>query len=138
MSATESFSIRTATTDFGIGGKRSTGKVVRPLFLSYFTFGKLRLLHQSTGGFIEDNLTSLQPDLALLYPMERNDLAEMLKALQPKTVFVHHFDRWGLPFADGLPEEIMGRTRRFAREVVAIDKNIKVVIRKYFETYSLD
>jgi hypothetical protein len=57
------------------------------------------LLHQSSGGFIEDNLTGLRPDIALLYPMERNDLAEMLKMLQPKTVVVHHFDEWCAPFA---------------------------------------
>ena len=84
-------------------------------YLYYFHFGKLRLLHQSTGGFIEDNLTDLRPDIALLYPMQRNDLAEMLKALQPKTVFVHHFDKQHLPFTDGMPEEIMGRTRRVAQ-----------------------
>jgi len=107
-------------------------------YLYYFTFGKLRLLHQSTGGFIEDNLTGLRSDIALLYPMESNDLAIMLKALQPKTVFVHHFDRQHMPFADGMPEEIMGRTRRFARDVAAIDKNIKVVIPKYFETHTLE
>jgi L-ascorbate metabolism protein UlaG (beta-lactamase superfamily) len=107
-------------------------------YLYYFTFGKHRLLHQSTGGFIEKNLTGLKADTALLYPMERNDLSEMLKLLQPKTVFVHHFDRQRLPFSDGAPEEVMGRTRRFARDVAAIDKNIKVVIPKYFETHTLE
>jgi hypothetical protein len=71
-------------------------------FLYLFTFGKHRLLHQSTGGFIEKNLTGLKADTALLYPMERNDLSEMLKLLQPKTVFVPSFRstetavlRWG-------------------------------------------
>jgi len=107
-------------------------------YLYYFMFGKLRLLHQSTGGFIEGNLAGLQPDIALLYPMERNDLAEILKALRPKTVFVHHFDRWQLPLADGLPDATMGRARRFSRDVNAIDKNIKVVIPKYFEPHSLE
>jgi L-ascorbate metabolism protein UlaG (beta-lactamase superfamily) len=107
-------------------------------YLYYFTFGKLKLLHQSTGGFIEDNLIGLRPDAALLYPMERNDLAVMLKALQPKIVFTHHFDRQHMPFADGMPEQIMGRTRRFARDVASIDMNIKVVIPKYFESYHLE
>ena len=58
--------------------------------------------------------------------------------MQPKTVFVHHFDKQHLPFADGVPEKIMGRTRRFARDVAAIDNNIKVVIPKYFETHALE
>ena len=53
-------------------------------YLYYFTFGKHRVLHQSTGGFIEENLSGLRPDIALLYPMNRNDSAEILKALQPK------------------------------------------------------
>jgi L-ascorbate metabolism protein UlaG (beta-lactamase superfamily) len=107
-------------------------------YLYLFTFGKHCLLHQSTGGFIEKNLTGLKADTALLYPMERNDLSEMLKLLQPKTVFVHHFDRWSLPLSDGVPEQVMGRTRRFARDVAAIDKNIKVIVPKFFETHTLE
>jgi L-ascorbate metabolism protein UlaG (beta-lactamase superfamily) len=107
-------------------------------YIYLFTFGKHRLLHQSTGGFIEEKLAGFKADTALLYPMERNDLSEILKLLQPKTVFVHHFDRQGLPFSDGLPEQVLGRTRRFARDVAAIDKNIKVVVPKYFETYTLE
>lgn len=107
-------------------------------YLYLFTFGKHRLLHQSTGGFIEDNLTGVKAETALLYPMERNDLAEMVKALQPKTIFLHHFDRWQLPLADGLPEATMGRARRFTRDVNAIDKNIKVVIPKFFEPHVLE
>jgi L-ascorbate metabolism protein UlaG (beta-lactamase superfamily) len=107
-------------------------------YLYYFTVGKQRILHQSTGGFIEDKIAGLRTDVALLYPMGRDELAEMLKPLQPKTVFVHHFDRQYLAFADGMPDQVMGRTRRFARDVAAIDKNIKVVIPKYFETYALE
>jgi hypothetical protein len=53
-------------------------------------------------------------------------------------VLLHHFDRWQLPFADGLLEAALGRGRRFARDIDAIDKNIKVVVPKYFETYSLE
>ena len=105
-------------------------------YLYYFIFGKLRLLHQSTGGFIEDNLSGLRPDIALLYPMDRNDSAEILKALQPKKVYVHHFDEWRNSISEGLPERNSSRAQRFARDVNSIDKQIKVVIPKYFETYA--
>jgi L-ascorbate metabolism protein UlaG (beta-lactamase superfamily) len=105
-------------------------------YLYYFTFGKLRLLHQSTGGFIEDNLTGLRSDIALLYPMDRNDSAEILKALQPKTVYVHHFDEWRNSISEGLPERNLRRAQRFARDVNSIDKQIKVVIPKFFESYA--
>jgi len=37
-----------------------------------------------------------------------------------------------------LPESNLRRAQRFARDVNAIDKNIKVVIPKYFETHTLD
>ena len=106
-------------------------------YLYLFTFGDHRLLHQSTGGFIEDNLTGLKADTALLYPMERKDLAEIVKLLQPKTVALHHFDRWQLSLADGLPEATMGRARRFTGDIRSIDDKIKVVIPKYFEPLSL-
>ena len=107
-------------------------------YLYLFTFGKHRLLHQSTGGFLEDKLAGLKADTALLYPMEKADLETMLVPLQPKTVLLHHFDRWQLPLADGLPDATLGRGRRFARDVSAIDKNIKVIIPKYFEPYALE
>jgi L-ascorbate metabolism protein UlaG (beta-lactamase superfamily) len=107
-------------------------------YLYLFTFGKHRLLHQSTGGFIEEKLAGLKADTALLYPMEKADLEAMLVPLQPKTVLLHHFDRWQLPFADGLPDATLGRGRRFARDVSAIDKSIKVIIPKYFEPYALE
>jgi L-ascorbate metabolism protein UlaG (beta-lactamase superfamily) len=103
-------------------------------FLYLFTFGKHRVLHQSTGGFIEDNLTGLKADIALLYPMTRDDTAAMLKVLQPKTVFVHHFDEWRAALSEGLPESNLRRAQRFARDVNAIDKNINVIIPKFFET----
>jgi L-ascorbate metabolism protein UlaG (beta-lactamase superfamily) len=107
-------------------------------YLYLFTFGKHRLLHQSTGGFIEEKIAGLRVDTTLLYPMDKNDLTEMLKPLQPKTVLLHHFDRWQLPLAEGLPDATMGRARRFTRDVNAIDNSIKVIIPKYFESYTLD
>jgi L-ascorbate metabolism protein UlaG (beta-lactamase superfamily) len=107
-------------------------------YLYLFNFGKHRLLHQSTGGFIEEKLAGLKADTALLYPMDKGDLETMIVPLQPKTVLLHHFDKWQLPFADGLPDATVGRGRRFARDVNAIDKNIKVVVPKYFEPYALE
>lgn len=80
----------------------------------------------------------MKAETALLYPMERNDLVEIIKALQPKTTFLHHFDRRQLPLTDGLPEATMGRARRFTRDVNAIDKNIKVIIPKYFEPHVIE
>jgi L-ascorbate metabolism protein UlaG (beta-lactamase superfamily) len=107
-------------------------------YLYYFTFAKLRLLHQSSGGFIEDNLTGLRPAIALLYPMNHDDSAEMLRALQPKTVYVHHFDEWRNSIAEGMPESNLRRAQRFVRDVNAIDKQIKVVIPKFFDSYALE
>jgi L-ascorbate metabolism protein UlaG (beta-lactamase superfamily) len=107
-------------------------------YLYLFTFGKHRILHQSTGGFIEDNLTNLRSDIALLYPMDRNHSATILKALQPQTVYVHHFDEWRNSILEGLPESNSRRAQRFARDVNAIDKQIKVIIPKFFETHILE
>jgi L-ascorbate metabolism protein UlaG (beta-lactamase superfamily) len=107
-------------------------------YLYLFTFGKHRLLHQSTGGFIVDKLAGLHPGIALLYPMTREERAAMLKPLQPKTVFVHHFDEWRAPYPDGMPESNLRRAQRFARDVSAIDKSINVIIPKFFESYPID
>jgi len=43
-------------------------------YLYYFTFGKLRLLNQSTGNFIEENLQGLEPDVAILAENSNYDL----------------------------------------------------------------
>jgi L-ascorbate metabolism protein UlaG (beta-lactamase superfamily) len=73
-------------------------------FLYYFTFGKHRLLHQSTAGFIEENLTGLQPDVLLMAATDRTyDLALALKTLNPKTIFLHHFDEWRAPIPQVMP-----------------------------------
>ncbi len=107
-------------------------------YLYLFTFGKHRILHQSTGGFIEEKIVGIKADTAMLYPMDKDDLTEMLKPLRPKTVLLHHFDRWQLPFAQGLPNSTMGRAKRFMRDVHAVDSSIKVIIPKYFESYPLE
>ena len=106
-------------------------------YLYLFTFAKTRLLHQSTGGFIEDKITGLRSDIALMYPMARDDTAALLKALQPKTVFVHHFDEWRAPFSDGIPESNARRAQRFARDVRAIDGSIKVIIPESFDPHPI-
>lgn len=107
-------------------------------FLYLFTFGKHRVLHQSTGGFIEHKFSGLKADVALLYPMQRNDIAAMLKALRPTTVFVHHFDEWRMPFSEGIPESNQRRAHRFARDVNAVDKQINVIIPKFFDRHPLN
>jgi L-ascorbate metabolism protein UlaG (beta-lactamase superfamily) len=109
------------------GGVRRDGRMQRPKFeeitkpwtgpvrggdfveggcyLYYFTFGKHRVLHQSTAGFIEDKLTGLRPDVMLLAATQRlYDLRSVLKTLDPKTVMLHHFDEWRAPISEGMPE----------------------------------
>jgi L-ascorbate metabolism protein UlaG (beta-lactamase superfamily) len=106
-------------------------------YLYYFTFGKVRLLHQSTGGLIEDKLTGLQADVALLYPMAHDDVAAMLTVLQPKTVMVHHFDEWRVPYSEGLSDSNLRRAQRFVRDVNEIDKRIKVIVPKFFDSHAV-
>src|SRR4030095_10877569 len=107
-------------------------------YLYYFTFEKHRILHQSTGGFIEEKLHGLRPDIALLYPMDRNDVAEIIKMLQPKIVFVHHFDEWRAPIAEGMPERNRKRAQRFANDVRAVNPEIKTVIPEFFASSTLE
>jgi L-ascorbate metabolism protein UlaG (beta-lactamase superfamily) len=107
-------------------------------YLYHFTFEKHRILHQSTGGFIEEKLHGLRPDIALLYPMDRNDVAAMLKMLQPKSVFVHHFDEWRAPIAEGMPERNRKRAQRFANDVRAVNPEIKTVIPDFFVSSTLE
>jgi L-ascorbate metabolism protein UlaG (beta-lactamase superfamily) len=115
-----------------------TSFVAGASYLYYFDFGKHRLLHQSTGGFIAAKLGGLRPTIAQLYPMGRNDLAELLKVLQPKTVFIHHFDNWRAPFAAGLAEPNLRRARRVTRDIAAIDSQINVITPKFFASHVLE
>jgi hypothetical protein len=48
------------------------------------------------------------------------------------------FSRVSESLCDGLPDATMGRARRFTRDINAIDKNIKVVIPKYFEPHAIE
>jgi L-ascorbate metabolism protein UlaG (beta-lactamase superfamily) len=108
-------------------------------FLYLFTFGRQRVLHQSTANFIEEKLTGLGPDIALLAAgHDGYNLDRVLKTLKPKVVFVQHFDEWRTPFSQGIPEANVKRAQRFARDITAIDNHIKVIIPEFFMHYSLE
>ena len=142
------FSVQVIESRHGVlnrGGRRRQGKfaeVLRPWtgpimgdafveggsYVYYFTFGHLRVLHQSTGNFIEDNLKGLQPDVAILAENSNYDWTDALKILRPKTVIIHHYDEWRTSFADGIPESNMRRAQRFERLIKSVDRQIKVII----------
>lgn len=142
------FSVQVIESRHGVlnrGGRRRQAKfaeVLRPwtgpimgdafveggCYVYYFTFGRLRVLHQSTGNFIEDNLKGLQPDVAILADNSNYDWADALKILRPKTVIIHHYDEWRTSFADGIPESNRRRAQRFERLIKSVDKQIKVII----------
>jgi L-ascorbate metabolism protein UlaG (beta-lactamase superfamily) len=105
-------------------------------FLYYFTFGHKRLLHQSTGNFVMDKLKGLQPDIALMNVGRQGyDFASALRTLKPKVIIVHHFDDWAAPFSEGISEANLKRARGFARDVRAVDSEIKVIIPELLMTY---
>ena len=70
--------------------------------------------------------------------MNRNDSAEILKALEPKMVFVHHFDAWQSPISEGMPERNRKRAQRFANDVRALNPEIKTVIPEFFASFTLE
>jgi L-ascorbate metabolism protein UlaG (beta-lactamase superfamily) len=108
-------------------------------FLYYFTFGRQRVLHQSTANFIEEKLTGLQPDIALLaVGHDGYNLDRALKTLKPKVVIVQHFDEWRTPLSQGIPAANIKRAQRFERDVTAINNQIKVIIPEFFMTYTLE
>lgn len=120
-------------TDFVEGGS----------YLYYFTFGKHRVLHQSTPNFIEEHLTGLHPDVALLVSQHQGfNLERALKTLSPKVIvlhhFDHHFDGQRAPFSEGIPEANIRRAQRFARDVRAVDSQIKVIVPQLLMTYTLE
>jgi L-ascorbate metabolism protein UlaG (beta-lactamase superfamily) len=108
-------------------------------FLYYFTFGQQRVLHQSTGNVIEEKLKGLRPDFMLMnFSRLGYDLSSVLKILNPKVIIVHHFDDWAAPFSEGISEVNMQRAQRFARNVGAVDSQIKVIIPNFLTTYTLE
>jgi L-ascorbate metabolism protein UlaG (beta-lactamase superfamily) len=107
-------------------------------YLYYFTFGKHRVLHQSTGNFIEENLKGLQPDVALLAATGNYDWADAIKILRPKTVVIQHFDEWRAPFSAGIPAANIKRAQRVEQQVKSVDGNINVIIPGFFQTITLE
>lgn len=107
-------------------------------YLYYFTFGKHRVLHQSTGNFIEENLKGLQPDIALLAATGNYDFTDAIKILRPKTVVIHHFDEWRAPFPIGISASNKKRAQRIEQQVKSVDGAIKVTIPDFLETIALE
>jgi L-ascorbate metabolism protein UlaG (beta-lactamase superfamily) len=108
-------------------------------YLYYFSFGKHRVVHQSTANFVEEKLAGLHPDVALLAEGEKGyNLDNALKILQPKVVIIQHFDQWRTPFSEGIPEANKKRAQRFDREVRAADRRIKTIIPEFFMTHALE
>jgi L-ascorbate metabolism protein UlaG (beta-lactamase superfamily) len=107
-------------------------------YLYYFTFGKHRVLHQSTGNFIEENLKGLQPDLALLAATGNYDFADATKILRPKTVVIHHFDERRVPFSIGIPAANRKRAQRVEQQIKSVDGSINVIIPDFLKTITLE
>jgi L-ascorbate metabolism protein UlaG (beta-lactamase superfamily) len=107
-------------------------------YLYLFTFGKHRVLHQSTGNFIEENLEGLQPDVAILAENSTYEWATALKILRPKLVIVHHFDDWRAPLSYGISRSNIKRAERLEQEVKSVDREIKVIIPQLLTTYTLE
>jgi L-ascorbate metabolism protein UlaG (beta-lactamase superfamily) len=108
-------------------------------YLYYFSFGGHRVLNQSTANFLEEKLTGLRPDVALLADGHQGyDLKSALKTLKPKVVIIQHYDEWRSPFSQGLPESNMKRAQRFQRDIAAVDDEIKVIIPDFLMTYTLE
>lgn len=107
-------------------------------YLYYFTFGKLRLLNQSTGNFIEENLQGLEPDVAILAENSNYDWSEAIKILRPKTVIIHHYDEWRVPLSSGMTAAVRKRAQRLERDVKSVERNIKVIIPEFLKTFTLE
>jgi L-ascorbate metabolism protein UlaG (beta-lactamase superfamily) len=152
------FSVQVITSQHGIltrnGQKRQprSAEITRPLsgpilgkhfveggsYLYYFTFGKLRLLHQSSGNFIEGNLHGLEPAVAILARNSNYDWSEALKILRPKTVIVHHYDNWRVSLSSGMTAAVRRRAQRLEQDVKSVDRNIKVIIPQFLQTITLE
>jgi L-ascorbate metabolism protein UlaG (beta-lactamase superfamily) len=107
-------------------------------YLYYFTFGKLRILHQSTGNFIEERLKNIRPDVALLADNRSYHWPNALELMRPKTVVIHHYDEWRTPFSEGMPESNRRRAERFEKLIKSFDSKIKVIIPELLKTIALE
>ena len=66
------------------------------------------------------------------------DFASVLRILSPKVLILHHFDDWAAPFSEGISEQNLRRARGFARDVGAVDSQIKVIIPQFLMAYTLE
>ena len=107
-------------------------------YLYYFTFGKQRVLHQSTGSFIESNLKGLQPDVAIFAENRYYQWSGAIKILQPKTVIIHHYDDWRSALARGIPGANLRRAQRFEREIKSVNPRINVIIPEHLQPITLE
>ena len=108
-------------------------------FLYYFKFGKHRVLHQSTPNFLENNLTGLNPDVALLAEGHRSYvLRHVLNTLKPEVIIIHHFDEWRVPFSEGLQRKYERRAQRFEQDIAYVDNRIQVIIPEFLKPYNLE
>ncbi|HEX9443473.1 MAG TPA: MBL fold metallo-hydrolase [Candidatus Binatia bacterium] len=108
-------------------------------FLYLFTFGRRRVLHQSTANFLAARLPGLNPDVALLAEPGRGyNLKDALQALKPKTIIVQHFDEWRAPFSQALPQPHRRRAERFQRDILSVDGGINVILPEFLKTYALE
>jgi L-ascorbate metabolism protein UlaG (beta-lactamase superfamily) len=108
-------------------------------YIYYFSFGKHRVLHQSTGNVIPEKLRDVRPDVAIMNLSRQGyDFPSVLKMLNPKVIIVHHFDDWAAPISEGISEQNLRRARRFAAAVGKVDSQIKVIIPQILMTYTLE
>ena len=107
-------------------------------YVYYFTFGNLRILHQSTGNFVEERLQSIQPDIALLADNRSYNWPDALKLLRPKTVVIQHYDQWRTPYSAGIPAANRRRAQRFEQIIKSFVAKIKVIIPELLKTISLE
>jgi L-ascorbate metabolism protein UlaG (beta-lactamase superfamily) len=107
-------------------------------YLYYFTFGKLCMLDQSTGNFIEEKLHGFNPDVAILAANSNYDWTEAIKILRPKTVIAHHYDEWHVPFSSGMTAAVRRRAEHLEQQVKAVDSKTRVIIPEFLKTITLE
>jgi len=66
------------------------------------------------------------------------DLALALKTLNPKTIFLHHFDEWRALLSQVMPPANRKRAQRFANGIRTITSEIKTIIPNVFELFTLE
>ena len=80
----------------------------------------------------------MNPDVAILAENSNYDWPEAIKILHPKTVIVHHYDEWHVPFSGGMTSAVRRRAQRLERDVKSVDRNIKVIIPEFLKPFTLE